>query len=109
LLELLCNPEQLAPRLWAEAAHSEFLHAVRDSPHQQLAAEVRGRLSFVETTPQLTQFGDVESGEARERLLADGVSAVSGLTDRGRRLARFLASRGVVDCEAHGLTGALMR
>ena len=29
-----------------------------------------GRLSFVETTPLLTQFGDVESGEARERLPA---------------------------------------
>jgi hypothetical protein len=40
LLELLCNPEQLAPRLRAEAAQSEFLHAARDRSHQQLAAEV---------------------------------------------------------------------
>jgi hypothetical protein len=31
------------------------------------------------------------------------------LTDRRRRLARFLASRGVVDCEAHGFAGAPMR
>jgi hypothetical protein len=38
LLELLCNPEQLTPRLWADIAQSEFLHAVRDSSHQQLAA-----------------------------------------------------------------------
>jgi hypothetical protein len=67
--ELLCNPEQLAPRLWAQAAQSEFLHAVRDSSHQQLAAEVSGRLSFVETTPLLAQFADVEGEEARERLL----------------------------------------
>jgi hypothetical protein len=73
-LELLCNPEQLAPRLWAQAAQSEFLYAVRDSSHQQLAAEVRGRRSFVETTPLLTQFADLEGGEARERLRADGVS-----------------------------------
>jgi hypothetical protein len=82
---------------------------VRDSAHQQLAAEVRGRQSFVETPPLLTQFADVEGGEARERLLADSVSPVGGLIDRGRRLAGFLASRGVVDCEAHGFAGAPMR
>jgi hypothetical protein len=109
LLELLCNPEQLAPQLWTEATPGEFLHAVCDSSHQQLAAEVRGRLSFVETTPLLTQFADIEGGEARERLLADGVSPIGGWTDRGRRLARFPASRGVVDFEAHGFAGASMR
>jgi hypothetical protein len=109
LFELLCNPEQLAPRLWTEATPGEFLHAVCDSSHQQLAAEVRGRLSFVEATPLLMQFGDVEGGEARERLLTGGVLPVGGLSYRGRRLASFLASRGVVDCEAHGFAGASMR
>ena len=81
LLELLCHPEQLAPRLPAEAAQSEFLHAVRDSSHQQLAAEVRGRLSFVETTPLLAQFAEVECQEARERLRID--LSIGALTDRG--------------------------
>src|SRR5947207_1737173 len=46
-LELLGNPEELALRLWAEAASGEFLHPVCDSSHQQLAAEVPGSLSFV--------------------------------------------------------------
>jgi hypothetical protein len=34
---------------------------------------------------------------------------IGRLTDRGRRLARFLASRGVVDCGAHRFAGTLMR
>jgi hypothetical protein len=109
LLELLCNPHQLAPRFWAEATAGEFLHAVCGSSHQQLVAEVGGRLSFVETTPLFTQFANVEGGEARERLLADGVSPVGGLTDWGRRPARFPASQGFVECDAHGFAGASMR
>ena len=109
VIELLSKSTKLALPLRAEAAESDFLHPVCDSSHQQLAAEVRGRLSFVETTPLMTQFADVEGGEARERLLADGVSPVGGLTDRGRRRARFLASRGVADGEAHGFAGMLMR
>jgi hypothetical protein len=88
LLELLRNPEQLAPRLWAQAAQSEFLHAVRDSSHQQFAAEVGGRLSFVETTPLLTKLAEVELGEARERLPA---------------------SRCIVDRGSHAWSGAAMR
>src|SRR6267378_2191861 len=81
-LELLGNPAELALRLRAEAAPGEFLHAVGDGPHQQLAAEVSGRLSLVETTPLLTKFSDIEREEARERLLIDNVP-VGGLTDRG--------------------------
>ena len=46
-LELLCNAEQLAPRLWAEAAQGEFLHPVCDSSHQQLAAEMRRCLDAI--------------------------------------------------------------
>jgi hypothetical protein len=34
---------------------------------------------------------------------------VGDLTDPGRPRARFLASGGVVDFEAHGLAGASMR
>jgi len=52
-------------RLWAQPATGEFLHAVCDSLYQQLAAEVSGRLCFVQTTPLLTQFSDIERGEAR--------------------------------------------
>ena len=107
-LELLDNPAELALRLRAEAAPSEFLHAVCDSSHQQLAAEVSGRLSLVETAPLPTQLANVELGEARERLPIDSIS-LGGLADRGRRLVRFRATRGVADGEAHGFAGAPMR
>ena len=107
-LEQLCNPEQLALRSWAEAAPGEFLQPVCDSLRQQLATEVSGRLSLVETAPLPTQFADVELGEARERLPIDSISP-GGLADRGRRLARFRATRGVVDGKAHGFAGAPMR
>jgi hypothetical protein len=70
---------------------------------------VAGRLGFIETTPLLTNFAEVELEEARERLLADSVLPVGGSTDRERRLARFLANRGVVNCETHKFAGAPMR
>jgi hypothetical protein len=68
-VELLYLAELALPRR-AEPAKGDFLHPVCDGSQQQLAAEVSGRLNFVETTPLLTQFADVESGEARERLPA---------------------------------------
>jgi hypothetical protein len=83
LLELLCNLVELALPPRAQPAQGDFLHAVCDSSHQQLAAEVPWRLSFVETTPLLTKFTNVELGEARERLLTDSVLPVGGSTDRG--------------------------
>src|SRR5271155_3688867 len=70
LLQLLCNVAELALPLRAEAAQSEFLHAVRDSSHQQFAAEMRRCLGFVKSAPLLTQFAETEVGEARERLPA---------------------------------------
>ena len=70
LLELLCHLAELALPRRAKPAKGDFLHPVRHGSAQQLAAEVSGRLSFVETTPLLTQFADFESGEARERLPA---------------------------------------
>jgi hypothetical protein len=79
---------ELALPLLAEAAQSEFLHAVRDSSHQQFAAEMRRCLGFVESAPLLTQFAEIEVGEARERLPA---------------------SRGVLDGAAHACSGAAMR
>jgi hypothetical protein len=49
LLVLLCDLAELALPLRAEAAESEFLHAVRDSSHQQFAAEMRRCLGFVKS------------------------------------------------------------
>jgi hypothetical protein len=87
LLELLCNPKQLVPPRRAQPAKGDFLHPVCDGSQQQLAAEVGGRGSFVETTPLLAQFANVESGEARERLPASRCW----------------------DCAAHACSGAAMR
>src|ERR1700730_6864606 len=74
LLQVLCNLPESPLRLQTQAAESEFLHAICNSSHQQLAAEVWRRHCFVETAPPLTKFADVELGEARERLLAEIVS-----------------------------------
>jgi hypothetical protein len=57
----------------------------------------RGRIRFVEAAPLFTQLADVELETPRERLLTDGDLPAAGMTDRGRRLARFPASRDVGD------------
>jgi hypothetical protein len=63
-----------------QTAAGEFLHSVCDGSRQQLAAEVRGCGRFVETTPLLTQFADVERQEVPERLRID--LSIGALTDR---------------------------
>src|SRR5271167_1705683 len=62
-LELLCNLAELALPPRAQPARSEFLHPVCDSSHQQLAAEMRRCLGFVESAPLLTKLAEVELGE----------------------------------------------
>jgi hypothetical protein len=68
--ELLCELTELALALRAEPAENDFLQTVRDGAQQQLAAEMRGCLGFVERAPLLPQLAEVELGEARERLPA---------------------------------------
>jgi hypothetical protein len=72
LVELLCNLAELALALAlrAEPAQRDFLQAVCDGAQQQLAAEMRGWLGFVESAPLLPQLAEREFGEARERLPA---------------------------------------
>jgi hypothetical protein len=69
-VELLCNVAELALALRAEPAERDFLQAVRDGAQQQLAAEMRGCLGFIESAPLLPQLPERELGEARERLPA---------------------------------------
>ena len=69
-VELLCNVAELALALRAEPAERDFLQAICDGAQQQLAAEMRGCLGFVESAPLLPQFAEREFGEARERLPA---------------------------------------
>ena len=70
LFELLGKLAQVALRFWAQAAESQFLHPVCDGSQQQLTAETRRWLGFVESAPLLTTLAEIELGEARERLPA---------------------------------------
>jgi hypothetical protein len=79
---------ELTLPLRAEAAESDLLHPVCDSSQQQLAAEVRRSLRFVENAPLLTKLAEADLGEARERLPA---------------------SRCILDRAAHAGSGAAMR
>jgi len=88
LFELLGKLAELALPLWAQPAESQFLHSVCDGSQQQLTAEARRWLGFVEGTPLLTKPAEIKLGEARERLPA---------------------SRGIVDRAAHACSGAVMR
>src|SRR6202035_5008157 len=59
LVELLRKLElALPPR--AQPAKSDFLHPVCDSSYQQLAAEMRRCLGFVENAPLLTKLPEIE-------------------------------------------------
>src|SRR5438105_1145393 len=69
--ELLCELTELALVLRAEPAKYDFLDPVGDGAQQQLAAEMRGYVGFVESPPLLTKLGEIQLGEARERLPAD--------------------------------------
>jgi hypothetical protein len=71
LVELLCNLPQLPLPLRAEPAESDFLQTVCDGSQEQLAAEVRGCVGFVESTPLLAQLAELELREAREHLPAN--------------------------------------
>ncbi|MGA7864046.1 MAG: hypothetical protein WCA23_08635, partial [Stellaceae bacterium] len=88
LVELLCNLAELTLPLRAEAAGSHFLHPVCDSSYQQLAAEMRRCVRFVEGAPLLTKLAEVEFWEARERLPA---------------------SRSILGPAAHACSGVAMR
>ena len=70
LVELLRNVAELTLALRAEPAERDFLQAVCDGAQQQLAAEMRGYLGFVESAPLLPQLAELELREARERLPA---------------------------------------
>ena len=68
MIELLDNLAELALALWAEPAKSAFLYPVRDGAQQQLAAEMRRGVGFVERAPLLAKLDKAELGEARQRL-----------------------------------------
>jgi hypothetical protein len=70
VVELVSKLTELALPLRAEAAETDLLHPVCNSSQQQLAAEVRRCIGFVENAPMLTKLAETEFREARERLPA---------------------------------------
>ena len=70
LLQLQRDLAELALQLQTRPTRGDFLHPVGDGTHQQLTAEARRGLSFVEMAPQLAKFAEVEVEEARQRLRA---------------------------------------
>jgi hypothetical protein len=70
-VELLCNVAKLALALRAEPTERGFLQAICDGAQQQLAAEMRGCLGFVESAPVLAELIEIKLREARERLPAN--------------------------------------
>ena len=70
LFELPGKLAELALLSRAQAAESNFLHPVGYSSDEQLAAEMRRCIGFVERAPLLTKLAEVKLGEARERLPA---------------------------------------
>src|SRR5271168_4604427 len=70
VVELVRKLTELALPLRTEPAENNLLHPVCDSSQQQLAAEVRRSLRFVESAPLLTELAEAGRREARERLPA---------------------------------------
>jgi len=70
LLQLQRDLAELALQLHAGPTRGDFLHPAGDGAHQQLTAETRCGLGFVEPAPQLAKFAEVELGEARQCLRA---------------------------------------
>src|SRR4029077_8695268 len=70
LLHLHCDLAQLTLRLRAQPTESQFLQAVGACTNQQVAAEMRGSVGFIETAPLLTKLVEIEHREARKRLPA---------------------------------------
>ena len=68
LLQFQNDLAELTLQLQTRPARGDFLRSVGYGAHQQLTAEARRGLGFAELAPQRTKLGEVEVGEARERL-----------------------------------------
>src|SRR6516162_613149 len=70
LLQFQRDVAELALQLQTRPTRGGFLHPVGDGTHQQLTAEARRGLGFVELAPQRAKFAEVERGEVQKRLRA---------------------------------------
>jgi hypothetical protein len=107
---------QAAPQRPACPATGVLLQLIGEGSDQQIATEAERRSGAMQLAPSKPQFvcrpihelGNlaVDLGYVRA---AQSVGPVAVLTGNGRRLAKPLASRGVVDRWFHTLAGSAMR
>src|SRR5215813_669685 len=112
LLQVSCEPAHASTQRSAGATVGALLQIVGKGSDQQIATEAQRWLRtspFAPSQPQLLcnsieQTGDFGFDLAQARL-ACSVVAVAASTGNGRRPARGLASRRIVDWRLHALTG----
>src|SRR3984893_70787 len=113
-LELCRQNLQAALQGAGLAGVSALLQLIGEASDDQIATEPQGRSGMMQClprTPQLlcrltNQSGNLASGQVRA---SQTVVPVASSTGNGRRLARVLASRSIVDWRFHRLAGSAMR
>ena len=70
LLQFQPDLAKMALQLQTRPTRGNLLHPVGNGTHQQLTAETRRGVGFVELAPQLAEFAEIETGEARQHLRA---------------------------------------
>src|SRR5215472_5380592 len=115
-LELSGQAPQAAPQRWAAAAFDPLLQLMSEGSDQQIAAETRGwsgAMQLPPGQPQLLRRSIDQTGKLAFELGAvcttRSVGAIAAATGNRRRPARVLASRSIIDCRFHTLTGRSMR
>ena len=115
-LELSRQNLQAALQGGGRAAMGTLLQLIGETPDDQIATEAQRRADVMQSpprTPQLlcrltNQSGNLAFKVGQVRA-SQTVVPVATSTGNGRRLARALASRSVVDWRFHRLTGSAMR
>jgi len=107
---------QAAPQRWARAAFGLLLSLMSEGSDQQIATETRrwsGPMQLPPGEPQILRRSIDEPGNVAFELGAvcttRSVVTIAAVTENGRRPARVLASRRVIDCRFHTLAGPLRR
>ena len=112
LLQVSCQPAHASTQRGAEATVGALLQIVGKGSDQQIATEAQRWLRTMPFAPSQSQLvcrsieqtGDFGFHLAQAQF-ARLVVAIAALTGNGRRPARVLASRRIVDWRLHAVTG----
>ena len=115
-LKLSGQALQAAPQRWARAAFGSLLQLMGEGSDHQIPTEVRGWSGAMQPAPSKSQIlhrsidkpGNV-AFELGAVCTTRSVVVTAAPTANGRRPARVLASRSIIDCRFHTLAGPLMR